>query len=1338
MVKKQFFSIGLIVVILCLVWGISGVFASSNAQEQIETVTPTPTPMSADSLSQMTTFGSPELKQVFASGDGNKFLISYDNYLDIFDTEEFKYFDRFELPEEFDNSLLGVNENSNQVALQAKSGFYIFDPLTKIKSTSFESGNEGYSFYAFPPIGKTFLYGIHHSSPAGRSTDLILRGVDDSNNILIVNYLKPANAQAYFDFASPITSPDGEYLAAGYSDALSNRIVVWKTDAPEVLYEISDLPATVNTLAIDPDSETFASAGEDGIIRVWSLETGEFIESINGLTSAVSSIQYTDEGRVLNIITSTGKLFTYNFVSNQLIQRSASEEMSHPLLLQKIAEDYLLKNTDRGKSSPAPASLAFSPDGSKTAIVEGSVQIWDSEGGNVIANFLPDSRFEQTNISFDPAGERLAVLSNQGDLYVWNIKTGQTELHITAQRMLEKQEPFTLENVSNAVSYDLSDFSNNNIVFSPDGKQIAFANGMNVETWNVSLKARLKSLSADGNLGRPEKVTFSVDGESVIAVTNNDQHVLNWNLQDGEVIDQFDLTYKTEQHGAFTSIGTNYFVSLNNDGSETWIDLWNLQTKESTPLEIINDEIISSAFNASGTLFSAIDNQSTIYVWRTDTGQLLYYEKDFPTSGTLAINADNSILATAKNGQISYWNLQPLTEAGFQDNFVSPTLVPDVQNGGFTFTLGPTATPTPASAEQSADAQDKANTPQEPQVNVGEQTQDSDPVVANGVTPLLKTHQNPGIITSALWRSNTAWLTSTTGLYTYNVSKEDLSIAFTNEDMAISSIEGIVAANYLVAGMADKDQILLWNQQLSRQLFTGTGYSAPVVSSTKKWMVYYLGNNGYMLWNINKAQSGYILSGGEPSTQPVFSPNGVQLAIAQKNGLIQVWDAESGTIVRAFNADNAPCSHIQFSKDSKSLIGITDNAVWIWSLQNDDPPIVFQVFDPNKPSWRVIPKQIVTAADINYTNKIIAIADDSGTIRFYTIEDQNLYRNMSQPNYEIALLSFAPSNNNLLSVDINGQVSVWDADSSEPITEPQFFSGTFDGLRALDDDSIAAWTQNRVTIYDAETLEIQNEMLINAKAILDISQNGRWVAASSANAIEIFDIDSGDSLAALPLQSQNTEDIIFLNGNFSLNSEYFIAYGEGGAWIYLINANNIGNSSLLGNISADEIQLAELNSDGSRFILSTGEGFLRPKLYETSKQTQITEFQLAEYQTNLISGQEYSAYAFSPDQKQAILLRSGLYDDARLEIFNIANGQVVNYVTYKNTTANALAISSDGDQIAVGFDTGQIRIYSTNNLALLSEFYAHPGAVSNLVFSNNDEYLISTGEEGAIKSWIME
>jgi len=54
----------------------------------------------------------------------------------------------------------------------------------------------------------------------------------------------------------------------------------------------------VRAIALNPDGKTLASAGNDGV-RLWNIETGEFLTVLSGHTDWVDSVAFSSDGKRL-------------------------------------------------------------------------------------------------------------------------------------------------------------------------------------------------------------------------------------------------------------------------------------------------------------------------------------------------------------------------------------------------------------------------------------------------------------------------------------------------------------------------------------------------------------------------------------------------------------------------------------------------------------------------------------------------------------------------------------------------------------------------------------------------------------------------------------------------------------------------------------------------------------------------------------------------------------------------------------------------------------------------------------------------------------------------------
>ena len=64
------------------------------------------------------------------------------------------------------------------------------------------------------------------------------------------------------------------------------------------------------TLGFAPDSKTLATGDKEGVVRLWSVESGEIIHTLNGHDNGVRSVTCTPDGKTL---ASTGMDRTVRF-----------------------------------------------------------------------------------------------------------------------------------------------------------------------------------------------------------------------------------------------------------------------------------------------------------------------------------------------------------------------------------------------------------------------------------------------------------------------------------------------------------------------------------------------------------------------------------------------------------------------------------------------------------------------------------------------------------------------------------------------------------------------------------------------------------------------------------------------------------------------------------------------------------------------------------------------------------------------------------------------------------------------------------------------------------------
>jgi WD40 repeat protein/serine/threonine protein kinase len=228
-------------------------------------------------------------------------------------------------------------------------------------------------------------------------------------------------------------SPNGKRLASG-----GDQAKVWDAQTGQELLSLEGpIGGDISSMAFTPDSKRLAGAfGRDGIV-VWDAQTGKELLSLKGRTS---SLVFSPDGKRL---TSAGKVWDAQTGHELLTIKGATNGVFSPDGKRLAsAEGGAVKVWDaqtgqellslKGHTAYV-SSVAYSPDGQRLASgsVDKSVKVWDAQkdqehltlqggGGKSIDG--------AELVAFSPDGRRLASVSSDNMVKVWDVQTGQQTL----------------------------------------------------------------------------------------------------------------------------------------------------------------------------------------------------------------------------------------------------------------------------------------------------------------------------------------------------------------------------------------------------------------------------------------------------------------------------------------------------------------------------------------------------------------------------------------------------------------------------------------------------------------------------------------------------------------------------------------------------------------------------------------------------------------------------------------------------------------------------------------------------------------------------------------------
>ena len=213
-------------------------------------------------------------------------------------------------------------------------------------------------------------------------------------------------------------SPDEQLIAFGGRHGPAE---IWHAETGEYLYTLAGEPDTsIYRVAFHPDGSRIATVGDDNLIRIWDVSTGDVLQSFSGhgegfsggvLFSGVLDVAYSPDGRQLATAGADGIAKVWSAETNELLLTLEG----HTAGLHSLAY------------SPNGRYLATSSDSP-----ERGIKVWDTQTGAEIYSFGPE-RGRAWGLAFDSESNLLAAAGSGGYIKVWDLNSGEEVANMLSQ-----------------------------------------------------------------------------------------------------------------------------------------------------------------------------------------------------------------------------------------------------------------------------------------------------------------------------------------------------------------------------------------------------------------------------------------------------------------------------------------------------------------------------------------------------------------------------------------------------------------------------------------------------------------------------------------------------------------------------------------------------------------------------------------------------------------------------------------------------------------------------------------------------------------------------------------
>ena len=436
-------------------------------------------------------------------------------------------------------------------------------------------------------------------------------------------------------------SPDGDKFATAGYDGIIRVFRLSGEELGKLEGHKGGALGGINSISFSPDGKKIVSAGGDETVRLWDI-SGQQLTQIDGQT-VFNSVSFSPDGKTIATAADYGEVKLWNLSGKEIGK---------------------LEGYDGGVNS-----VTFSFDGEKiaTAGKDGIIRLWNKSGKELL-KITGHQGQEIFDVSFSPDGKYLATAGDDNTARIWNL-SGEEQAILKGHQSWVMSVNFCpnsqhlvtasddgMVRLWNLSGEEIAQFSGHlgtvwNATFSPDGEYLVTA-GRDGKTrfWDVSIKG---VVNFPGHQRDINTIDISADGQYIVGA-GDEGNVSIWDVSGKEIV-----KWKANPREKVLSVSLSPNGKLiGTVGNEDIVRLWDMSGKQVTIFKGHKGWVNSISFSSDGKLIATAGADKTARIWNLSGEEQAILEGHQDVVSTVRFSADGKQVITASwDGTIRLWNL---------------------------------------------------------------------------------------------------------------------------------------------------------------------------------------------------------------------------------------------------------------------------------------------------------------------------------------------------------------------------------------------------------------------------------------------------------------------------------------------------------------------------------------------------------------------------------------------------------------------------------------------------------------------------------------------------------